>query len=83
VARFTADPGGMAAFASFAPDLPLFDSGRSHLTPTADLANDTALLSADAPSWGVLSARAVARMYAALLDEVDGVRLISPVSRSR
>jgi CubicO group peptidase (beta-lactamase class C family) len=78
MARFTADPAGTAAFASFAADLPLFNSGPPHLTPTADLANDTALLAADAPSWGVLSARAVARMYAALLDEVDGVRLISP-----
>jgi CubicO group peptidase (beta-lactamase class C family) len=78
LARFTADPEGAAMFASFAADLPLFDAGPAALTPGADLANDTRLLSADAPAWGVLSARAVARMYAALLDEVDGVRLVSP-----
>jgi CubicO group peptidase (beta-lactamase class C family) len=78
MATFTADPAGTAMFASFAAEMPLFNSGPAHLTPTAELANDRALLSADAPSWGVLSARAVARMYAALLDEVDGVRLISP-----
>jgi len=33
---------------------------------------------ADIPAGGKTSARAIARMYAALLGEVDGVRLISP-----
>ncbi|MCW3813898.1 beta-lactamase family protein [Micromonospora sp. DR5-3] len=33
---------------------------------------------ADVPAVGTMSARAVARMYAALLGPVDGVRLISP-----
>jgi CubicO group peptidase (beta-lactamase class C family) len=33
---------------------------------------------ADIPAGGKMSARAVARMYAALLGEVDGVRLIPP-----
>lgn len=78
LARTTADPAGAAMFASFAADLPLFNAGPPALSPGAELANDTRLLSADAPAWGVLSARAVARMYAALLDEVDGVRLVSP-----
>lgn len=78
MARFEADPTGTAMFASVAADLPLFDSSPPSLIPSAELANSTDLLSADAPSWGVLSARAVARMYAALLDEVDGVRLVSP-----
>jgi CubicO group peptidase (beta-lactamase class C family) len=32
---------------------------------------------ADIPAGGKMSARAVARMYAALLDDVDGVRLVS------
>jgi hypothetical protein len=34
--------------------------------------------SANIPAGGTVTARAVARMYAALLGEVDGVRLISP-----
>lgn len=78
LARFEADPAGTVMFASVAADLPLFDSGPAALIPGAELADDTGLLSADAPAWGVLSARAVARMYAALLDEVGGVRLVSP-----
>lgn len=78
LARFADDPAGVAMFASVAGDLPLFNAGPPALTPRAELANDVRLLSADAPSWGVLSARAVARMYAALLDPVDGVRLVSP-----
>ena len=78
IAHAEADPAGMAMFASFAADLPLFRSGPPALMPGAELANDRRLLSVDAPAWGVLSARAVARMYAALLDEVDGVRLVSP-----
>ncbi len=36
------------------------------------------MLSATIPAGGTVTARAVARMYAALLGEVDGVRLISP-----
>jgi CubicO group peptidase (beta-lactamase class C family) len=35
-------------------------------------------LTADVPAYGTVTARAVARLYAALLGEVDGVRLISP-----
>jgi CubicO group peptidase (beta-lactamase class C family) len=42
------------------------------------LGNRTDVLSADIPAGGKVSARAIARMYAALLTEVDGVRLISP-----
>ncbi|WJV44140.1 serine hydrolase domain-containing protein [Streptomyces flavofungini] len=45
---------------------------------TADLANDRDHLLADIPAGGTTTARAAARMYAALLGEVDGVRLISP-----
>jgi CubicO group peptidase (beta-lactamase class C family) len=33
---------------------------------------------ADIPAGGKMSARALARMYAALMDEVDGVRLLPP-----
>ncbi|MER5207134.1 serine hydrolase domain-containing protein [Streptomyces sp. NPDC002825] len=44
--------------------------------PCARLANRSDYLRADAPAAATLSARAVARMYAALLGEVDGVRLV-------
>jgi CubicO group peptidase (beta-lactamase class C family) len=42
----------------------------------AELANRRTYLLADAPAGGTTTARAAARMYAALLGEVDGVRLI-------
>ncbi len=48
------------------------------MTPTAELGNRTDILVADIPAGGKMSARAVARMYAAPLGEVDGVRLVSP-----
>jgi CubicO group peptidase (beta-lactamase class C family) len=48
------------------------------LFPTAELGNRPDMLSADIPAGGKTSARAIARMYAALLGEVDGIRLISP-----
>ena len=46
--------------------------------PDVTLANRRDILRADIPSVGTVSARGVARMYAALMGEVDGVRLISP-----
>jgi CubicO group peptidase (beta-lactamase class C family) len=45
--------------------------------PNAAFANRSDVLSADIPSQGTMSARAVARMYAALLGDVDGVELVS------
>lgn len=36
------------------------------------------VLRADVPAVGTMTARAAARMYAALIGEVDGVRLVSP-----
>lgn len=78
VARFEDDPAGAAMFASLPPDLPLFKSGPRELFPSAALANDVDVTMADIPAWGTVSARGLARMYAALLDEVDGVRLVSP-----
>jgi CubicO group peptidase (beta-lactamase class C family) len=48
------------------------------VTPTAEFGNRAGVLKADIPAGGKMSARAVARMYAALLGEVDGIRLISP-----
>ncbi|MCC3772837.1 beta-lactamase family protein [Streptomyces sp. UNOC14_S4] len=45
---------------------------------TAELANRRSYLLADLPSCGTTTARAAARMYAALLGDVDGVRLLGP-----
>lgn len=59
-------------------DLPMFKAGPMQLFPTAQLGNRTDILAADIPAGSKTSARAIARMYAALLHEVDGIRLISP-----
>ena len=46
-------------------------------TPDAAFANRRDVLSAQIPSMGTMSARAAARLYAALLGHVPGVRLLS------
>ncbi|MEV7616762.1 serine hydrolase domain-containing protein [Streptomyces sp. NPDC089799] len=46
------------------------------LWTTAELANRPDYLRADLPACGTTTARAAARLYAALLGEVDGVRLL-------
>jgi CubicO group peptidase (beta-lactamase class C family) len=46
--------------------------------PGAVLANRTDILQADIPAVATMSARAAAKMYAALIGEVDGMRLVSP-----
>ncbi|MGJ6961543.1 serine hydrolase domain-containing protein [Streptosporangium sp. G11] len=46
--------------------------------PDAGFGNRADVLTSDIPAGGTMSARAVARMYAALLGEMDGVRLVSP-----
>lgn len=46
--------------------------------PDAAFGNRADILTSDIPAGGTMSARAVARMYAALLHDVDGVRLVSP-----
>ncbi|MFH8794131.1 serine hydrolase domain-containing protein [Streptomyces sp. NPDC017941] len=58
------------------PDLPMFRSAPMATFPTAALGNRTDVLAADIPAGGKTTARAMARMYAALLGEVDGVRLL-------
>jgi CubicO group peptidase (beta-lactamase class C family) len=78
VARLADDPVGKAAFASMPPEFPLFKAVPPAIIPNADYGNRTDILTADIPFQGTLTARAIARMYAALLDEVDGVRLVSP-----
>jgi CubicO group peptidase (beta-lactamase class C family) len=59
------------------PDLPMFKAGPMSTFPNATMGNRSDVLTADIPAGGKVSARAIARMYAALLTEVDGVRLIS------
>jgi CubicO group peptidase (beta-lactamase class C family) len=67
----------MAAAMETSEDSPLLKLGPAECT-TAAFGNRADVLSANIPAGGTVTARAVARMYAALLGEVDGVRLISP-----
>ena len=71
------NPAAMAGVASMPQDLPIFKAGPMSLMPTAELGNHPDILAADIPAGGKTSARAIARMYAAMLGEVDGIRLIS------
>ena len=66
-----------AAMAEMPEDSPMRKLGPPECT-TAAYGNRADVLSANIPAGGTVTARAVARMYAALLGEVDGVRLISP-----
>jgi CubicO group peptidase (beta-lactamase class C family) len=73
------DMEGSAEFlASMPDDSPFFELGPRAIIPTAEFGNRPDILIADIPAGGKMSARAMASMYAALLGEVDGVRLISP-----
>jgi CubicO group peptidase (beta-lactamase class C family) len=56
----------------------MFRAGPKATWPNAELGNRRDILMADIPAGGKMTARAVARMYAALLGQVDGVRLVSP-----
>jgi CubicO group peptidase (beta-lactamase class C family) len=60
------------------PGSPLDRAIPSGVQPTAAFANRPDVLRADVPSQGTMSARAVARMYAALLGHIDGIELVSP-----
>jgi CubicO group peptidase (beta-lactamase class C family) len=77
LARLEDAPMDMSAFAEMPADLPMFKAGPMTLMPTAELGNRPDYLSADIPAGCKTSARAIARMYAALLGEVDGTRLIT------
>ena len=77
VARLEDDPMGKELFASLPDEFPLFKAAPRAIVPNADYGNRRDVLTSDLPFQGTLSARAVARMYAALLGEVDGVRLFS------
>ena len=60
------------------PDLAMLKAAPMWTFPNATMGNRSDVLSADIPAGGKVSARAIARLYAALLTGVDGVRLISP-----
>lgn len=72
------DPQMAAAMANMPKDLPMFKAAPMSLFPNAAFGNREDTMAADIPAGGKTSARAIARMYAALLGEVDGVRLITP-----
>jgi CubicO group peptidase (beta-lactamase class C family) len=77
LARLEDEEGTGDVMSSMPEDLPMFKAGPAGVFPTAELGNRTDILAADIPAGGKNSARAIARMYAALLGGVDGVRLIS------
>jgi CubicO group peptidase (beta-lactamase class C family) len=79
------EPEGHAEMHAATPqDIPFFKVVHGYTAaplaalPNADFGNRTDVLTADIPAGGTMTARAVARMYSALLSEVDGVRLVSP-----
>ncbi|MBA9002594.1 serine hydrolase domain-containing protein [Thermomonospora cellulosilytica] len=65
-------------FEQIPEDAPMFSTAPKAIFPTAAFGNLPQVLRADIPAGGKMTARAVARLYAALLGNVDGVRLISP-----
>ncbi|MFI7220636.1 serine hydrolase domain-containing protein [Micromonospora maritima] len=71
---------GLSALMTWAgANLPHFDAvAPPAVRPDTVTGSRPDVLRADVPSVGTMSARAVARMYAALLGPVDGVRLVSP-----
>jgi CubicO group peptidase (beta-lactamase class C family) len=73
------DVEGSAEFLAAMPDdAPFFKLGPRATTPTAEFGNRKDILMADIPAGGKTSARATARTFSAFMDQVDGVRLISP-----
>ncbi|MCN9242369.1 beta-lactamase family protein [Streptomyces sp. RY43-2] len=77
LARLEEAPGSAAVMAAMPADMPMLKATPPAVTPSAAYGNDPVVLTSDIPSGGTMTARAVARMYAALLGEVDGVRLVS------
>ncbi|MGH2516767.1 MAG: serine hydrolase domain-containing protein [Ktedonobacterales bacterium] len=78
VARLEEAEGNDQVFVAVPDEFPMFKVAPRAVQPTAAFGNRTDILTADIPAGGTMSARAVARMYAALLGEVDGIRLVSP-----
>jgi CubicO group peptidase (beta-lactamase class C family) len=77
VARLEEAEGNREMMASLPEDFPLFAVAPPAVQPTAEFGNRADVLTSEGTE-GTMTARAVARMYAALLGEVDGVRLVSP-----
>jgi len=75
VARLEDAPGSEEMFGELPEDSPVYKLGPAL---SAAEANRAEVLGANILAGGTVTARAVTRMYAALLGEVDGVRLISP-----
>lgn len=78
LARLEDEEGSAEFLAAMPDDSPFFKLGPRAVTPTAEFGNRPDILMADIPAGGKMSARAIARVYAAMLGEVGGVRLISP-----
>jgi CubicO group peptidase (beta-lactamase class C family) len=64
------------------PGSPLARAMPPGVVPDAEYANRSDLLTSDIPAEGTMSARGVARIYAALLGHVDGVALVSAARRT-
>ncbi|MCY0942928.1 serine hydrolase domain-containing protein [Streptomyces antarcticus] len=65
------------AFGDLPEDFPLFKTAPPAIMPSAAYGNRADILVSDIPAGGTMTARSLAKMYAALLGEVDGVRLVS------
>lgn len=78
LARLEDAEGGAEFLAAMPDDSPILKWGPRATFPTANFGNRPDVLMADIPAGGKMSARAIARVYAALMDRVDGVRLLSP-----
>jgi CubicO group peptidase (beta-lactamase class C family) len=75
----TLEDGNWPAILASRPDDSLFFQAAPHaIQAGAELGNRPDYLILDVPCAGTMTARGLARMYAALVGEVDGVRLISP-----
>ncbi|MFD7703184.1 serine hydrolase domain-containing protein [Streptomyces caelestis] len=77
LARLEDAPVDSNAFGDLPEDFPLFKTAPPAITPNAAYGNRSDILTADIPAGGTMTARGVAKMYAALMGEVDGVRLVS------
>lgn len=77
------DEGGWAArLARMAPGAPFFDCVPHGVLPVAELGNRDDFRRTALPANGIVTARGVARLYAALAcgGELEGVRLMSPAT---
>lgn len=70
-------PMDSASFGEMPADSPMLKIGPMECTQ-ASFGNRADVRSSEIPAGGTVTARAVAKMYAALLGEVDDIRLISP-----